>query len=66
MTKKKRTNKKYGLVPPKIAESDTASLDHGLCGSGGSIHDKDTIQNTLSVSLLTFIMIDPVTEHILV
>jgi hypothetical protein len=34
MTKKER--KKYGLLPPKIAESDTVSLVHGLCGSGGT------------------------------
>jgi hypothetical protein len=40
--------KKYGLLPPKIAESDILSLDHGLCGSGGSIYNKDTSQNTLS------------------
>jgi hypothetical protein len=37
-----------GLLPPKIAESDILSLDHGLCGSGGSIYNKDTSQNTLS------------------
>jgi hypothetical protein len=40
--------KKYGLLPPKIAESDTVFLVHGLCGSGGSIYNKDTSQNTLS------------------
>jgi hypothetical protein len=34
MTKKERERKKYGLLPPKIAESDTVSLGHGLCGSG--------------------------------
>jgi hypothetical protein len=58
MTKKER--KKYGLLPPKIAESDTVSLGHGLCGSGGSIYNKDTSQNTLSFSLLALTMIDPV------
>jgi hypothetical protein len=47
MTKKER--KKYGLLPPKIAESDTLSLGYGLCGSGGSIYNKTAIQNTLSV-----------------
>jgi hypothetical protein len=26
--------KKYELLPPKIAESDTQSLEHGMCGSG--------------------------------
>jgi hypothetical protein len=61
MTKKDR--KKYGLLPPKIAESDTQSLSHGLCGSGGttSIYIKDTSQNTPSASLLAIIMIDPAT-----
>jgi hypothetical protein len=47
MTKKER--KKYGLLLPKIAESDTVSLGHGKCGSGGSIYNKDTSQkHTLS------------------
>jgi hypothetical protein len=46
MTKKER--KKYGLLLPKTAESDTVSLGHGLCVSGGSIYKKDTSQNTLS------------------
>jgi hypothetical protein len=45
MTKKKR--RIYGLLPPKIAEYDIVSLDHGLCVSGGSIYNKDTSQNTL-------------------
>jgi hypothetical protein len=56
MTKKER--KRYGLLPPKVAESDTASLGHGLCGSGGSIYNKDTIQNTLSAFLIALTMID--------
>jgi hypothetical protein len=59
MTKKER--KKYGLLPPKIAESDILSLVHGLCGSGGSIYNKDTSQNTLSSPLLALTMIDPAT-----
>jgi hypothetical protein len=46
MTKKDHTRKKNGLHPPKIAESDTVSLGHGLCGSDGSIYNKDTSQNT--------------------
>jgi hypothetical protein len=46
MTKKER--KKYGLLSPKIAESGTVSLGHGLCGSGESIYNKDTIKNTLT------------------
>jgi hypothetical protein len=59
MTKKER--KKYGLFPPKIAESDAASLSHGMCGSGGttSIYNKDTSQNTLSVSLFALTKLDP-------
>jgi hypothetical protein len=35
MTKKDNKRKKYGVLPPKIAESDTVNLDYGLCGSGG-------------------------------
>jgi hypothetical protein len=31
MTKKERVRKKYGLLPPKIAESDNQSLGHDLC-----------------------------------
>jgi hypothetical protein len=57
MTKKER--KKYGLLPPKIAESDLQSLGHGLCGSGGSIYNKDTSQNKLSSTLLALKIIDP-------
>jgi hypothetical protein len=34
MTKKEQ--KKYGLLPPKIAESDSQYLGHGLWESGGS------------------------------
>jgi hypothetical protein len=30
-----------------------------MCGYGGSINNKDTSQNTLSVSLLALTMIDP-------
>jgi hypothetical protein len=59
MTKKDR--KKYGLLPPKIAESDIGSLGHGLCGSGGSIYNQESSQNTLYTSLLALTMIDPVT-----
>jgi hypothetical protein len=36
------------LLPPKIAESDTEFLGHGLCGSGGSIYNKDTIKIRIS------------------
>jgi hypothetical protein len=64
MTKKER--KKYGLLPPKIAESDTVSFGNGLCRSGGSIYNKDTIQNTLSFSLLVLTIIDPEGQHRLV
>jgi hypothetical protein len=48
MTKKELTRKRYGLLPPKLAESDIQYLGHGLCGIGGSIYNKDTSQNTLS------------------
>jgi hypothetical protein len=46
MTKKDR--KKYGLLPPKIGESEIVSLGYGICGSGGSIYNKNTSQNTHS------------------
>jgi hypothetical protein len=56
MTKKER--KKYGLLPPKIAESDITSLGHGLCGSGGThIFKIRTPAKTYSLLVLT--MIDP-------
>jgi hypothetical protein len=58
MTKKEQTIKKYGLLPPKIAESDTVSLVHGMCGSGGTtpftIRTPDKTH-----SLLALTMIDP-------
>jgi hypothetical protein len=57
MTKKQ--HKKYGLLPPKIAESDLGSLDHGLRGTCTSIYNKNTIQNTLFVSMIALIMVDP-------
>jgi hypothetical protein len=63
MTKNENNRKKYGLLPPKIAESDILSLGHGMCGSGGSIYNKDTGQNTLSSPLLALTMIDPATQH---
>jgi hypothetical protein len=52
----KKERKKYGLLPPKIAESAIASLGHGLCGSGRSIYNKETAKTH---SLLTLTMIDP-------
>jgi hypothetical protein len=58
MTKKER--KKYLRLPPKIAESDTVSLGHDLCGSGGS--PPLTIRTPAKInSLLALTMIDPVT-----
>jgi hypothetical protein len=53
--------KKYGLLPPKIAESDTVSLDHGLCGSGGT-HPFTIRKPAKTHSLLTLTMIDPATS----
>jgi hypothetical protein len=61
MTKKE--SMKYGLVPPKIAESDesdTVSLGHGLCGSGGTSPFK-IITPSKTHSLLVLTMIDPAT-----
>jgi hypothetical protein len=60
MIKKERVCKKYGLLPPKIAEYDTASLGHGFCGSGGS--SPFTIRTPAKTySLLALTMIDPAT-----
>jgi phosphatidylethanolamine-binding protein (PEBP) family uncharacterized protein len=60
MTKKER--KKYGLLPPKIAESDRLSLGHGLCGYHGTIpFTIRTPANTHSMLALT--MIDPEAQH---
>jgi hypothetical protein len=58
MTKKER--KKYGcyLLPPKIAESDTVSLGHDLCGSGVS-HQFTIRIPAKTYSLLALTMIDP-------
>jgi hypothetical protein len=42
-------------------ESDHVSLRNGLCGSGGSIYNKDTRQNVLSACTLK--MIDPAIKH---
>jgi hypothetical protein len=65
MTKKKSTRKKYGLLPPKIEESDTQSLGHGLCGSGGTT--SFTIRKPAKThSLLALTMIDPAIIHRLV
>jgi hypothetical protein len=50
LTKKER--QKYGLLPPKIAESDTVSLGHGLCGSGGTT--PFTIRTTAKTHSLTY------------
>jgi hypothetical protein len=57
----KKDHKKYGPLPPKIAESDTIFLIHSLCGSDESINNKDTSQITLSDSLPALKMIDPAT-----
>jgi hypothetical protein len=44
----KKDCKKYGLLSPEIAESDSRSLGHSLCRYGGSMLNKNTSQNTLS------------------
>jgi hypothetical protein len=63
MTKKE--HKKYALLPPKIAESDTTPLGNGMCGSDGNtpftIRTPDKTH-----SLLPLKMIDPTTKHWLV
>jgi hypothetical protein len=65
MTKKDNNCKKYGLLPPKIAESDIVSVDHGLCGSGGT--PPFTIRTPAKPhSLLALTMIDPAIKHWLV
>jgi hypothetical protein len=65
MTKKERESKKYGLLPPKIAESDIVSLGQGSWFVWiwwvPSIYNKDTSQNTFSASMLVLTMIDPAT-----
>jgi hypothetical protein len=63
-TEKER--KKYGILPPKIAESDIVTLGHGLYGSGESIYNKDISQNTLSSTLISLTMIDAAIKHWLV
>jgi hypothetical protein len=59
-----KEHEKYGLIPPKIAESDTVSLGHGMCGSGGTT--AFTIRTPAKThSLLDFLaltMIDPATD----
>jgi hypothetical protein len=55
-----KEEKKYGLLPPKIAKSDTQSLGHDLCGSGGTTpFPIRTPPQTHSSSLLALTMIDP-------
>jgi hypothetical protein len=65
MTKKDNNRKKYGLLPPKIEESDTVSLGHGMCGSD------ETPTFTIRIpakthTLLSLTMIDPEIHHWLV
>jgi hypothetical protein len=56
MKKKEYKGKKYGILPPKIAESDKQSLGHGLCGSGGATpFTIRTPAKTHSLFLLTII-----------
>jgi hypothetical protein len=65
MTKKEHKLKKYGLLTPKITESDTILLGHGLCGSGGTT--PFTIRTPAKThSLLALTMIDPGIHHCLV
>jgi hypothetical protein len=48
-----------GWYHPKKQNLTLYPWVHGMCGSGGSIYNKDTSQNTLSFSLLALTMIDP-------
>jgi hypothetical protein len=57
--------KKYALLPTKIAESDTVSLGHGLCESGGT-HPFTIRTPAKTHSLLALTMIDPENMHSLV
>jgi hypothetical protein len=59
MTKKERANKKYGMQSTPTQNSRILPLGHGMCGSGGSIYNKYTSQNTLSSTLIALTMIDP-------
>jgi hypothetical protein len=59
LTKKEQKRKKYGLLPPKIAESDTVSLGHVLCWSCGTT--PFTLRTPAKThSLIALTMIDPV------
>jgi hypothetical protein len=65
MTKKERIRKKYVLLPTKIAESDSKSLDNGQCRSGGS--HPFTIRKLAKIySLLALTMIDPATGGVII
>jgi hypothetical protein len=64
---KRRILRNMGYYPqPEIAEFDSVSLVHGLCGSDGFTYNQYTIQNTLYTSLLALKMIDPATGYRLV
>jgi hypothetical protein len=52
--------KKYGLLAPKIAESEIVSLGHDLCGTGGT-HAFTIRKPAKTHSLLALTMIDPAT-----
>jgi hypothetical protein len=60
MTKKERKYEKYGLLPPKIVESDIVSLGHSLCGSGGN-HPFTIKTPAKTHSLPALTMTDPAT-----
>jgi hypothetical protein len=54
----KNNCKKYGMLPPKIAESHIVSLGHGLFGSGGT-HLFTIRTLTKTHCLLALTMTDP-------
>jgi hypothetical protein len=58
---KQQTQKKNGLLSPKIEKSDIITLGHGLCEFCGALNNKNTSQNTLHSPLIALTMIDPAT-----
>jgi hypothetical protein len=50
ITKKER--KKYGLLPPKIAESEIVSLGHGFCGSGLTMGENSIVSSNKCVTIM--------------
>jgi hypothetical protein len=62
MTNNENNRKKYGLIPPKIEESDLLSLGHGLCESDGTPNPLTIRTPDKTRSLLALTIIDPATD----